>query len=1122
MKFCFPLFVVFFLSGSPLQAQAALHSKTFERLEGTVALEANGVTSRAQVQFQAPNQWRADITGTPNPNTPNAKTVIVAIGDETRSLDATSQRVRRLPYNITRQVWRGAGLEFGGAANVVLFGTNEKDLATTYQRTQSPTNTQTFQARKDIGRFLVRDWVRTGGIGDDMFYVAHKRPVFDRPAQITLLFDATTKHLVTRRDQDEQGRILNETTFTYDATSLPRTAVVRDANKAVMATFTYDLKVRAEAFPDGTFALPQAEGQVIEDEELRAIGEYTSQDASSHFNRGVALATHSEELPAAFKAWEEALNRAPRAVAPALATFDAALVARDLARASLMLNILSKFQYDPFDLAMRRASLATARREWGEAEKALEAAQALQPSNLSVKLTRATLRRVRGDFDKAQEWLLEIVASSEVNSATINAAQALATIIAEDQRAPFAAALPQATIAQKLTRALLELQTTPENKTLALPDWPVPALVALALEQETAGQEEAALAIWTKLRDSGPHEVSINARLRLMAIQARRGLVKESLAEFQTLWGWTSGEQERLELEDAFLNAWNKGGTLDALKVVLQQRARSSGATSDDWRLWLAYQQSYGDAAAIELQSALRRYPNSAWWNSQLAESKIQEMEAVPFGNQRRDLQQLRLNEALRAAEAAVAADSAQPYYQIQRSLIHTQNYVLTQKGAIVASKASAARNIASEALDKLLATFPDDPDVEIAVALQRMMLSKTAEAQVEPVRLLQKALRGGLPGRDGANRHATVFPARQMIANALRQAGNTDEAIAQFETALLSARNSGEANGIAVNLMNLLLRRKPAALPGFLVRLAHEPWPFTEAQQLMDSLLNILSRDPALSVTLVQALQADPDPYAKIVRVQFLEKITDRARARAAADTSAQSVQLDAEATSAARQWNAAFDELTPLIQSPDAILAARAAALLGERAANATKFEDAVTHFESAVAREPQDLNLRLALAKASLGARQNGAALQALQTLLRALPVNYDTLKQAALLDLQLGRNAQAARLLMTARNQALNTLGGTAYQANAASFLAARALVAAGDTTQALELYNALAGPGRANLERAAALRDAEMRLRQSGKPGSEREADRLLERLRQLNLPPEAFATIDQYLMGLQS
>ncbi|HEY0072740.1 MAG TPA: hypothetical protein VGB77_01470, partial [Abditibacteriaceae bacterium] len=833
MKYRFPFLLFFLLAILPLQAQPALHPQTFERTEGTIALQVNDVATRATVQFEAPDKWRAEITGAAAST--QGKTIIVASGAETRSLDAISQRVRRLPYNITRQVWRGAGLGFGGPANIVLFGTTEKDLSVAYQASTAAPNSKVFQARKDVGRFSLRDWVRTGGIGDDMFYVAHKRPVFDRSARVTLLFDATNKHLLTRREQDEQERVINETTFTYDAAGLPKTAVIRDANKAVIATFTYDLKVRGEAFPDGTFTLPAPAGQVIEDEELRPLGEYTGTDASSLFNRGVALATHAEDLPGAFAAWEQALNQAPRAIAPALAVFDAALTARDLPRAELMLAILGRSQYDPFDLAMRRASLATAQRQWDAAEKHLEAAQTLQPANLSVKLVRATLRRVRGDFGKAQEWLLEILAAPEVNSSTLNAAQALAAIVTSEQRATVAGALPQNAVAQKLALALLQLQSNSDDKAFALLDWPAPALVTLALAQEAAGRDEAALVIWTKLRDSAPQEVALNARRRLMGLQARRGLVKESLGEFQNLSSWITAEQERLDLEDEFLNAWSKSGTMEALKVVLQQRARSSGATSEDWRLWLAYQQSYGDAAAVELQSALRRYPNSAWWNSQLAESKIQEMEAVPYGNQRRDLQQLRLNEALRAAEAAVAAEPDQPYYQIQRSLIYTQNYALTQKGAIVASKASAARNTANEALTKLLAAFPGDPDVEIAVALQRMMLSKTAEAQAEPVQLLQNALRGGQPGRDGANRHITVFPARQMIANALRQAGKTEEAIAQFETALLSARNSGEAGGIAVNLMNLLLRRQPTALPGFLVRLAHEPWPFTEAQQMMD-----------------------------------------------------------------------------------------------------------------------------------------------------------------------------------------------------------------------------------------------------------------------------------------------
>ena len=799
----------------------ALHPKNFERLEGTITLQAGGATTRAAVQYQAPDNWRAEITNQ-SLSAPKTSAIIVAAGNETRSFDAVSQRVRRLPYNLTKQIWRGAGLEFGGPANFALFGTSEKDLAAAYQLTlqsaDAPTRTKIFQARKDVGRFSVRDWVRTGGIGDDMFYVVHKRPVFDRAAHITLVFDATTKFPVTRRETDEASRVINETTLTYNADGLPKTAVVRDANKSVVATFTYDLKSRAEAFEDGTFALPAPENQIIEDSQLRPIKDYNGADAASLFNRGVALAGHADDLPSAFSEWEKALNLAPRAVAIPLATFDAAIAARDLPRAQLMLNILAKFGYDPFDLAVRNANVATLRRDWDGAQQFYETAQKLQPENGAVKLSRATLLRLRGDFAGAQTLLLEILARPELNVSTINASQALAPLVAPDKIEQVIATLPQETTGQKLTKALLELQKADDKTAFVAPDWPVPALVLLGLAQENSGRDDAAQVIWQKLSAEAPQDVALNARRRLMGLFARRGKVQESLAQFNALLGWTTGEQERVDLEDEFFGDWGKGGTLELLKTVVKQRAYASLATSDDRRLLFAFQQNFGteEDADTALQQGLARHGNSAWWNSQLAESKIAKMDAIPYGPKKRELQQLLLKEAGQAVETAVAAEPDQPYYQIQRTLIFTQQYALTQKAPIDSRAAGVARTEAYKQLDNLQALFPGDADVDIAVALQRIMLTKLADAQTDAIRLLQNALLAGDPKSDGGDRHNTTFPARQILANALRQSGRTDDAIAQFETALLSARNTSEATAIAINLMNLLLRQKPTALSGF------------------------------------------------------------------------------------------------------------------------------------------------------------------------------------------------------------------------------------------------------------------------------------------------------------------
>lgn len=1124
-----------FVSSSAF-AQDALHPQKFERLEGTITMESGGITTRARVQWQAPDGWHVELQ--PPSNISGPVRTIIAAGEEARSTDAvpenSPQRVRRLPFNLTKAPWRGWSADLGGPANFVLFGTGEKELLNAYKAVPGgPANSKVFKAREDVGRYMVRDWVRTGGAGNEMFYVAYKRPIFDRPAQITLTFDAATKFVTTRRETDERGRLKSESTITYAPGGLPQSVVVRDANNAVTARFTYDLKPREAAFPDGTFALPAPAGQVIEDQELLPIADYQGKDdALAQFNLGVALATHAEDLPAAYAAWGNATRRAPQAVAPPLATFEAALAARDYTRAAQTLDYLEKLRFNAFEIAVRRAGLAMLQRDWDAAQKAFDAAQALQPDNLGVKLTRANLRRTRDDFSGAQTLLLEILATPIVIDTTVTAANALAAITTPN--APEAKvlrdSLPQATINQKLAKALLDLAVTPENKPEdakndITADWPNIAIVSLALARERAGQDEGARALWQKLSDSAPQEIALAARRHLMAFHTRRGQASESLKLFNELLQWTTGEKERVDLENAFLRDWDKSGWLGNLKTLLVQRGQSSTAGADDRRLLLIFQQSFGnsDDTASALTAGLLRYSTSAWWNSQLAESKMMAANFTPDGRQKRELQQKLMGEALKAVDAAIAADPAQPYYQVQRSLILTQKFA-SHKMVIDTHQVEVDRAAAFAALDKLQTAFPGDPDVDMTVALQRLTLTKKEEAQSQPISLLQNAIQAGLPGRDGIDRHATAFPARQMLAIALRQANRPKDAVAQFNIALASARTSSEALGIAVNWLNLLIAQKqPDQTPALMVRLAREPWPFSDAQQLLDNVLNALLRFPQTSQAVVEALKDSDDPHAQIVHVLLREKIAAQLAVLAKVQgTPQQELQADNNSRAAARAWNDALRALEPLVDSPDKAISATVAALLGERSANTGKFEDAAKWLNIAAKNELRDLNLRVAQINALQAAGQIEEAQKARENLPRALPLVYETLKQAALLNYRAKQNTEAARLMTQALNLARTDADIYSNEARTAALLAARFVLAAGDMPRALEMYTTLSAPHRTPFERAAALMDAESQLRRAGKPASDREADRFKDRLNQMGLQADALQSVGAYLQGLEA
>jgi hypothetical protein len=1110
------LFFAFFLLSSTASAQA-LHPQTFERLEGTVTQTVDGVSSRATLQWQMPAQLRiTEQSGA------GAERVIVADGDETRFLDTQSRRVRRLPFNVTKQSWRGWNLEWGGPANFALFGADEKTLAAAYQKAETaPANTRIFHARTDVGRHFVRDWVRTGGSGDFMFYAATKRWVFDRPAALVLLFDATGK-MLSRREDDERGRKLNEITFTYSAAGLPLSAIVRDANNAEIARFTYELKPRAEAFPADTFALPTA--PLIEDAELRRVGDYTGDDAASHFNRGVALAVQAEELPAAFAAWEDATRRAPTALAPPLATFAAALQVRDFSRAQMALNYAEKQGAPLTIVATRRAALAAALRDGDAAQTALDAAQKAQPQNLPLTLLRVNLLRTRGDFAGAQSLLVPLLsAPAPHGTAHFAAAEALAAVVSRDEAAKLLESLPTEGIAPQLARALLALSLD-KSPTADTQNWPSTAVASLALVFERAGQDDAARPLWQRLSESAPQDIALEARRRLMLTHARRGEAVESLKIFKELLLWTDGEADRNALENDFLQGWAKSDRLEVLKSALQQRAVATGATEDDRRLLVAYQESFGTPAdvAVALNTGLMRHPNSAWWHSKIAERKMIEASDTPSSSAERAAQAALVRDALKAADAAVAADPQQPYYAIQRTLILTQK-VAQQNIVVDVHQKRLDSDAAFKALDELQAKFPGDPDVDIAVALQRLAITKDEDATRKSVILLQNALRGGLPGRDGANRHQTAFPARQMLAIALRRI-DAPKSAEQFEIALQSSQNATEALGIAVNLLNLYIAQKqPQLIAPLLVRVAREPWPFSDAQQLLDGVLAVVLRLPNTVPGVLADLKAANDPYAKIVAEAIAEKLAARAKAEAMKDHPTTNATLQAEAAYrvANNEWNTTLQALVPVAEGADRIAAGRAAALLGENAANSQNFPQAVKYLEMALVAEPQDLNLRVALSNALIAANDLEKATGQRDALPRALPISYESLKQTALLSHRLKQGTEAARWMNAALNLARTSPEISAFDTKNATFLAARALLAAGQHAKAIELYNILAGPTRPLAERAAALLDAETRLRRAGFPGSDREAARFADRLKQLNLAPNQLQGLAASLQGME-
>lgn len=1121
VKFRILLTFALFLAQVPAGWTQPLHSKTFDRLEGTVSLTARGITTRATLQWQTPDQLRVDV----QPDAAalvNAET-IVASGDETRLFLPSTRRIKKLAFNVVKQPWRGWGLEFGGPANFALFGTTSDSVNGAYKTApNAPANAKQWTARPDVGRFSVRDYVRTGGSGDSMFYAAFKRWIYDRPAQWQLDFDAATKSATTRRESDERGRLIANIALTYSTDGLPLKATVRDAN-AVVSEFVYDLKPRAEAFAAGTFTPEMPAGQVIEDEELRPIADYERQaDASARFNLGVALAAHAEDLPAAFATWDEAARLAPQATAPNIAIFDAALTGRQLIRAQTALNNLEKLLgADHPAVLSRRTSLEAARRNWNGVRAALDAAHQAQPQNLDIELRRANERRLRADFSGAQQIFTDMLAMPSARIAPqVDAAEGLAAVLSREDAPKVLAALPKITSAQQLARALLalSLEQAPEADPKS---WPDLAVASLATAYERSGQDDNARPLWQMLSDRAAQPIALAARRRLMALIARRGDIADSLKWFKDLLSWTEDESDRSDLEIDFLTAWQKADRSDVLKTALQQRALSTNASPDDRRLWQLYLEGFGtsDEALDGLKSGLAREPNSAWWLSRLAERRAQDSLTAGANNvsvhERQRLRDIATNEALKAVNAAVAAAPDQPYYAIQRALILTQKVVKAPQGAS-AGEIAATRTEALAALDELETKFPGDPDVAIAIALQKMAATKLNGVLDQSGQMLQSALRSGPAAHDGANRHEAVFPARQMLAIALRRANQTPDALAQFEIALQSTHNATEALSIAVNVLNMLVEQKqPETIAGFLVRLAHEPWPFSDAQQLLDTSIAALMRFPEITGAAADALKANPDPYAILVSARLREKMAARAKAIAMVENAPE--QADAASRVAARNWDAAFQLLPPLAESPDAFLAAQAAAISGENRANFQNYEESIKWLSLAQSKEPQDLNLRVALASAQIANGDSQAGTATRDAILRGLPSSFENLRQATLLTRTLKQKEDVLRLSKQALNWAGATAGVSSFEKKSMAFLTARAYFETAQMARGLEIYNALAGPTRLLFDRAAAMADAETHLRAGG---STREANVWRDRLAALNLTPSQLQEIADFLAGL--
>jgi outer membrane lipoprotein-sorting protein len=1071
-------------------------------IEGTVEITSNGVTARAKLQFQAPDLLRLEIEE--NAASQTRAQVIIARENETRFFDPATRRVQRLPFNVARQWWRGADLSYGGPANFLIFGLAPETLDKFYTApADSAASTLALEARPAVEARFVNDYVRFGGAGDRISYAPFKRVVFDRPQKITLQIKDAGQIL---RSENNDGQ--NTSMALNVKNNVPQSVLVSDDKGREIANWKYTLAPRAAPFDAGVFSFDfttnQTTNQIVEDALLKPVAEYSAPDASSKWNAGAALYAQAEDVPAALAAWDEAARLAPQATAPLLAIYEAAYSARDLNRAQVALDKLAGLlDKNSPELLRRRVALAIQKRDWSGAQKTLESALQAMPQNAERKLALAGVLRGRGaaEYSRGRDLLLDILKSDAPSSAQIQAVGALAEM-SWGSGDEFLKLLPESatsTLWQKIARAaVLALQGKIFD---AIETENVDALAILATLYERAGRDDAAIAAWEKVVARTPAPADRDARLHLVALHARRGEIAPSLLHYRELIGQASDLKTRREFQEFLIASWRKAFRQNQLRQVLQQRSVATAATEDDARLWLAFQENYGTSDDVQsaIQNGLARFTRSAWWRGRQAEYILAQVPSAEGGAARDRLQR----QALDYAEQAAALDANQPYYAVGRAVILAQR-ATPITGIIEPGKYDAPKKLAFETLDALLQKWPGDPDVQLAVATQRLPLEGDGHHEAT-IALLQNALRGAAP--NGDDRHLVSFAARQVLVSALRRQGQNAAVLAQYETLFRASRTVEEELGVAVNLLRLrLFQKNPEALARDLIYFAREPLSFEDSQQLLQPLLVVAGSKREIGTLVLASLRASDDPYARYLAA--LLAVNGATAARRIASQPEAPLDADRNLFAAEKTLSDTLQSIEPLAQSADRVLAARVAALEGEQALNANNAPEGEKWIARALEFEPHEANLRVALANARLAQNKIPETLAARDELLRALPHSFDTLQRATKLSDQIGATGDEDNLLRLstwAVNAAQTDAQVSSLDFQKTALIAAHAGFYANKPTAATAVYNGLADEQWGVVDRAVVFLDWEATLRDMERV---EQADQVAKRRAELALTPQ--------------
>ena len=592
---------------------------------------------------------------------------------------------------------------------------------------------------------------------------------------------------------------------------------------------------------------------------------------------------------------------------------------------------------------------------------------------------------------------------------------------------------------------------------------------ALAVAYERDGRDDDARELWQILEKSAPDELKNQARAHLMTLAAQRGQTDDSLDAYARLRDALPSQTARDLATRALFDGWQKAFRREALGAAINNRAGATGATDQDARLALAYAEFYGDdrARADAVENGLSRAPDAPFWLGRKAEivaslAAQQLISNEPSANRRDQL----LAQARALLDRAIEGDRKSGgdgiFYAQQQALILAQAAALWSSGRVSdAGRATRERRVASEALDALTQSAPDDPDVLLSAALAWQSFGGDAGAR-KTIDLAGRAL---LTAPDDGPRHTPILAARQAMALAYQRLQQPVEAAKQYQLLLLEADDAGEEAGIAASSLDLLVSAgESAGAAALMARVAGEPWDYSAARAALEALAARVAGAP--NVAQIEAeLAKIGTGAAKLARGDIA--LARLQRALAALRNPAAPASADADKERAQSDLAAAIAALQTV--SGDDIVAARVAAWLSE--SGGLDEGAALAKLKRAAAIESRAPALRLALVDAL---PDNEAAKAELARAAPVLPDDGETERRLSLARLDLGDTAGALAGSASAFNRAARDPFARTNAFQRLAFARAKIAWSAGETARALELYNGLALEQWGPVDRAAAL------------------------------------------------